>query len=103
MPHPVQTGSELRVKVVLESLQAGAISVDVVSDRAASFDCSTVQEAVRGLMKKHSEWRGVSDIVLWNRLAPDSIDDVVACLRELGCQVLSEHEDHVRFRLAESA
>jgi hypothetical protein len=73
--------------------------VDVVTEPARNFDCSSVQEAVRELIRRHSDAPRTCEFVLWNRLTPDAIDDIVACVRDLGCDVLSEHEDHVRFRL----
>jgi hypothetical protein len=91
--------ASLRVKAVLEISGGDTISVDVVGNSSASFDCVSVQDAIRGLISRHSK-AGISEIVVWNRLAPDSIDDIVACVRDLGCEVISEHDEHVRFRLS---
>jgi hypothetical protein len=99
MAHSASTDSERHVKAVLESSPGAEIAVYVATDPGASFDCSTVQEAVRQLIQRHSNGPAACEVVIWNRLAPDIIDDVVACVRDLGCEVLSEHEDHVRFRL----
>jgi hypothetical protein len=99
MTRSAETGSELHVKAVLENSAGSKISIDVLTAPLASFDCSTVQEAIRELVRAHSETPKSCEFVLWNRLAPDVIDDIVACVRDLGCEVLAEHQDHVRFRL----